>query len=302
MMRRTRHGNDDGSLSESLLPSLDTRSIGGHTHTISAPAESFDKLSDGRVGDTKQRQSRLGSTALALAREPDTPLPNDGVQHVDSDSWTHDSHSPGQPADRSILSKLRNALSTWDEGTLSNGSARWIVTTMIGKGGSGAVFKAQDVRGRKYVAVKVIEPTSASFTKTQVRQMRREAEAMKQIQDENVCGCLDYTFLMHPGKCSKITETLENGTCTLFVMILEYLDGKTVRQLMHDSPTGRLSEPQTVGVALAMLHGLCRVHEMGLSHKDLKPDNIMRIMVDGNPRYKIIGTRSILPPPSPSCV
>ena len=201
--------------------------------------------------------------------------------------------SPASPRSRDdgevTLSKLRKALASWDEGRLSDGTPRWIIQKLVGVGGSGAVFKAQDMRAKHPVAIKVVQPSVGgikSFTKSQRRQMRREAEAMKEIHNDNVCECLEYTFVMSKGRCSKHAD--QPGKCSLFVMILEYLDGKTVRQLMDESPTGRLSEPQSVGCALAVLHGLQRVHEMGLVHRDLKPDNLMRIMINDNPVYKII--------------
>ena len=241
----------------------------GHTTTVR-------KAADVATNDTQQW---IGSPEPAA----DVSFVTDDSAGTVGDAWTHSNQNDGVSK---TLSKLRAALSTWDEGRLSDGSARWVVTALVGKGGSGAVFKAPDVRGKKNVAMKVVEPVkSATFSKKQVRQMRREAEAMKQNENENVCGCHDYIFVSQDSKCAKLPE----HDCALFVMVLEYLDGKSVRQLMDESPTGRLGEPQTVGVALAMLHGLTRVHEMGLVHKDLKPENVMRVMVDGNPSYKIVG-------------
>lgn len=95
--------------------------------------------------------------------------------------------------------------------------------------------------------------------------MRREAVAMKEIgSHENICSCLNFVFVLEDGRCSSDASV---GSCSLFVMVLEFLDGKTMRQVLEASPTGRLDETFTVRVGLGVLNGLKRVHQMGLTHK-----------------------------------
>ena len=72
-------------------------------------------------------------------------------------------------------------------------------------------------------------------------------------------------------------------------MVLEFVDGDNLCDVLKESHAGWLGESKVVGIALAVMHGLKRVHETGLVHKDIKPENMMRVHnADGTPQYKII--------------
>ena len=136
----------------------------------------------------------------------------------------HGEPSPDTPRLGLTREKLKRALDVWEHARRSDGSHRWVVQKAIGKGASGAlpgaVFKALDTRAKKPVAIKVVEPSTPNdrFTPAQVRQLRREAEAMKLCNHDNVCACLDYTFLTGDDTCTTLQQRTDAGAddCMLF--------------------------------------------------------------------------------------
>jgi serine/threonine protein kinase/tetratricopeptide (TPR) repeat protein len=123
----------------------------------------------------------------------------------------------------------------------------------LGEGGMGVVFKAQDLKLGRFVALKFLPPR---FTASEADKARfvQEAKAASSINHPNVCTIHD----------------IRNHGKELFI-VMEYVEGKTLRDL----PLGKLDEATVTTYAVQIGEALQAAHEKGIVHRDVKPDNIM---------------------------
>lgn len=124
----------------------------------------------------------------------------------------------------------------------------------IGAGGMGEVWRANDTRLGRAVAVKILPQELAHNTQLKVR-FEREARAISQLSHPNICTLHD------------VGE--ENGIAFL---VMELLDGETLAQRLDRGPLP-LQEVLRYGVQIAV--ALDRAHRQHVVHRDLKPGNVM---------------------------
>ena len=141
------------------------------------------------------------------------------------------------------------------------------IVTHIGAGGMGDVWRARDRRIGRDVAVKVL-PESFTAGGEQIRRFEQEARA---------AGALN-----HPGLVT-IFDVGRAGGAPYIVM--ELLEGQTLRDVIGDPVPVPLSVRKAVGYATQIASALAVAHEKGIIHRDLKPENIF-ITSDG--RAKIL--------------
>ena len=132
---------------------------------------------------------------------------------------------------------------------------RYRVLSLLGTGGMGEVYLAQDSRLGRKVAIKILP---ASFTKDQerVRRFEQEARAASRLSHPNIC-------VIH-----EVGET-DDGR---HYITMEYIDGVTLRQRMTNLQM-RLAE--ALDIAIQVASGLSAAHQAGIVHRDVKPENIM---------------------------
>jgi serine/threonine protein kinase/tetratricopeptide (TPR) repeat protein len=151
-------------------------------------------------------------------------------------------------------------------GTLFAG--RYEIIEELGAGGMGRVYRAQDTKLNEEVALKLIKPEIAAERRV-VERFRNELKTARKIRHKNVCGMYDFH---------------EEGK-TLY-LTMEYVRGEDLKSLLHRTKT------LPVGTALAIAHqvaeGLGEAHKLGITHRDLKPGNIM-IDKDGNAKIMDFG-------------
>ena len=123
----------------------------------------------------------------------------------------------------------------------------------LGAGGMGLVFRARDTRLGREVALKTLPPESLADPS---RRQRFEAEARAA------------SALNHPNVVSVFDVGTENGTPFL---VTELLSGETLREKLKRGP---LPPRKVIELAVQAAHGLAAVHDKGLVHRDLKPDNL----------------------------
>ncbi len=124
----------------------------------------------------------------------------------------------------------------------------------IGAGGMGEIYKAQDSRLNRLVAVKILSP-GLSTDPERKRRFFQEAQAASALNHPNIITLYDI---------------VSEGDMQCIVM--EYIGGKTLRDL---TPAGGLSPAQTLQYATQIASALTAAHTAGIIHRDLKPSNIM---------------------------
>src|SRR5665213_988966 len=124
----------------------------------------------------------------------------------------------------------------------------------LGAGGMGEIYKAQDSRLGRVVAIKVL-PSARSGDPERRRRFLQEAQAA--------------SGLNHPS-ISVIHDIVSEGDTEY--MVMEYVAGKTLNDLI---PKGGLRVPQALKYALQISDALNVAHAAGIIHRDLKPSNIM---------------------------
>jgi tetratricopeptide (TPR) repeat protein len=135
----------------------------------------------------------------------------------------------------------------------------------LGRGGMGIVYLAaaeRDVAGvpaGQRVALKVIHPHLLE-RRGFFKRFLREAEIGKKVRHENVVRTLD-------------VDAAQAGVQTVHYLVIEYVEGKTLRSLARD--LGTVPEALLREIALQTASGLAAIHGAGIVHRDLKPENLL---------------------------
>ncbi len=119
----------------------------------------------------------------------------------------------------------------------------------------GVIYKAQDLRLDRPVALKFLPPDLTSDPEAQQRFIH-EAKAASALQHNNICNVHD------------IDQT-EDGQ--MFI-VMDFYEGGTLKKKIERGP---LPVDQAVEIAFQVAQGLFRAHEAGIVHRDVKPANIM---------------------------
>ena len=137
---------------------------------------------------------------------------------------------------------------------------RYEIIKSIGEGGMANVFLAYDTILERNVAVKVLRGDLANDEKF-VRRFQREA--------------LSASSLNHPNIVEMYDVGEDNGS---FYIVMEYIDGKTLKQLIKKR--GHLTVSEAIDIMVQLTDGLASAHDSYIIHRDIKPQNIM-ILEDG---------------------
>ncbi len=127
----------------------------------------------------------------------------------------------------------------------------------LGEGGMGEVFKAQDTKLDRFVALKFL-PSQLTASEQDKARFIQEAKSASAMNHPNVCTI----------------HSIEEHNKQLFI-VMEYIEGTTLRDNKQT-----LSEKKILEIAAQVADGLGAAHEKGIVHRDIKPENIM-IRKDG---------------------
>jgi serine/threonine protein kinase len=155
--------------------------------------------------------------------------------------------SPFPPASHSSRTEARFA-----PGVLI--SERYRIISLLGRGGMGEVFRADDLTLGQPVALKFL-PQSV-IDRSLLDRFRNEVRIARRISHPNVCRIHD------------IGETEKQ-----VFLSMEYVDGKDLSTVLRQ--TGRFPRDKALEIARKICAGLAAAHDKGVLHRDLKPSNIM---------------------------
>ena len=126
------------------------------------------------------------------------------------------------------------------------------IIEQVGQGGMGEVFKAQDTKLERFVALKFL-PSQLTASEDDKARFIQEAKAASAMNHPNVCTI----------------HSIEEYKNQLFI-VMEYIEGTTLRDNKQT-----LSEKKILEIAAQVADGLGAAHEKGIVHRDIKPENIM---------------------------
>jgi len=129
------------------------------------------------------------------------------------------------------------------------------IVEKIGKGGMGAVYKAEQPDMNRYVAIKILHSRYLSRSDL-VSRFRREARAMSQLSHPNTARVFLY-------------GQLDDGAC---YFVMEHLVGQNLAQLVRSE--GAMDAKRAMRIMIQVCSALEEAHQAGIVHRDLKPENI----------------------------
>ena len=141
---------------------------------------------------------------------------------------------------------------------------RYRIVSLLGRGGMGVVYRADDLTLGQQVALKFLSPIMAN-NEAWLERFRNEVRLAREVTHPSVCRVFD------------IGEA--NGH---HFLSMEYVDGEDLANLIKR--IGRLPREKAIDIARQICIGLAAAHAAGILHRDLKPANVM---LDGNGRVRL---------------
>ena len=148
------------------------------------------------------------------------------------------------------------------------------ITSKLGEGGMGAVYRARDTRLQRAVAFKVLKPALVADPESRQRFVR-EARAAAATTHSAIAQIYD----------------VDEQDGAIFIA-MEFVEGRTLRQLIADK---ELDLQSALDLAIQVADGLAQAHGKGIVHRDIKSDNIM-VTPEGQAKILDFGLAKALDP------
>src|SRR5437764_12050717 len=143
-------------------------------------------------------------------------------------------------------------------------AGRYRLVALLGKGGMGEVYRADDLTLDQPVALKFL-PEGVAGNDARLAQFHNELRIARQVSHKNVCRLYD----------------LGDADGRRF-LTMEYVDGEDLASLLRR--IGRIPQDKAIEIARQLCAGVSAAHERGVLHRDLKPANVM---LDGEGNVRI---------------
>src|SRR5436309_11780064 len=132
---------------------------------------------------------------------------------------------------------------------------------MLGQGGIGRVYLAEQTNLGRQVALKVLHTDLARDPQI-ARRFYREAKSASMLSHPNLLQIIDFGS--------------DDG---LLFIVMELITGRDLRHAMHDE--WPLTPQRVVNIGVKILSALEQTHKSGIVHRDLKPENVMLLDIPG---------------------
>jgi HAMP domain-containing protein/predicted Ser/Thr protein kinase len=175
-----------------------------------------------------------------------------GVSTSTAATMRLDVTAPGSTAPSATASSVFG--SDLSPGTLF--ANRYLVEQILGRGGMGVVYRANDRQLDETVAIKTLPGDVMSRTPEDLERFKREIRLARKITHRNVLRTFDY------GEADGV-----------YFISMEYVRGYTLSELLQESP--QMSMRVAMGVGRQICRGLQAAHEQGIIHRDIKPQNVL---------------------------
>jgi len=170
--------------------------------------------------------------------------------------------SPPRPAHQAAqLDATGSSSASIDDARFTPGTMlaeRYRIVGLLGKGGMGEVYRADDLKLRQSVALKFL-PKALSNDAQKLERFHHEVRIARQVSHPNVCRVYD----------------IAEADGQQFIS-MEYIDGEDLASLLRRM--GKPSTEKAIQIARQLCAGLAAAHDKGVLHRDLKPHNVM---IDG---------------------
>ena len=143
-------------------------------------------------------------------------------------------------------------------------AGRYRIVGLLGRGGMGEVYRAEDLKLGQAVALKFL-PMEVTHRADRLARFHQEVRLARQVSHPNVC---------------RVHDIGETGGQHFLSM--EYIDGEDLASLLRR--IGRLPQDKALELARQLCAGLAAAHDRGVLHRDLKPANVL---IDGRGRARI---------------
>ena len=143
----------------------------------------------------------------------------------------------------------------------------YVIQDLLGAGGMGEVYEAEDTRLKRRVALKVL-PDSVTHDEARRARFQREAESVAALNHPNI-----------------VTLHSVEHTDRMLFLTMELVEGQPLTEVIAKGPMGLA---QFFGIAIPLADAIATAHQRGITHRDVKPANIM-VAADGRPKILDFG-------------
>ena len=220
---------------------------------------SFSGESSSTNGPVSPQDDATVVDARPLSQDPDATIVDAGPIHdpdatvLDVNAWAPGS-APRRPSPPNPISDSQASAAVFQIGDVLGG--RYEILQLLGEGGMGAVYKATDRELDRFAALKVIRPELASNPAILAR-FKQELLLAHQVTHRNVIRIYD----------------LGEAEGVKFIT-MEFIEGRDLRSLIHEKK--KYAPEEAVEIIQQVCQALEAAHNVGVIHRDLKPQNIMQ--------------------------